>query len=241
MAGPTGRPHGPRGWLYAAQSRHGPLGRLGLRADANRQDVEAAHNVLVEFLELAPHKVNSWAAARTADMDEALALLSEPEQRLISASQRASRAQHKLDETPEGHRTAPASLMTLTAPATRKPRRTQMVGAVVLLLVIAVVLGVYYVGKASDVPGTSGAPTGTETTAAAGTATPVDQAKLATLMQKAPPARSAIRGPARAHNAIRARSARHDLAYCTGLAGDAAADSDFDRTCRPHVPSRRVR
>ena len=60
----------------ADQFRQELLGHLGLRADADRADVEAAHNVLVEFLELAPHKVNSWAAARTADMDEAFALLS---------------------------------------------------------------------------------------------------------------------------------------------------------------------
>jgi len=168
----------------AAQFKHELLGRLGLRADASRADVEAAHNVLVEFLELAPRKVNSWAEARTADMDEAFALLSGPEQRLISASQRAARTQGRLDETPERHRAAPASLAAPTAPATRKPRRKQMVWAIVPLLLIAVVLGVYYMGKASEVTGISGAPTGTETTSSAGAVTPVDQAKLAALMQK---------------------------------------------------------
>ena len=70
----------------ADQFRQELIGHLSLRADADRADVEAAHNVLVEFLELAPHKVNSWAAARNADMDEAFALLSGPEQVLISAS-----------------------------------------------------------------------------------------------------------------------------------------------------------
>ena len=39
-------------------------------------------------------------------------------------------------------------------------------------------------GKSSDVPGISGTPTGTETTSSAGAAIPVDQAKLAALMQK---------------------------------------------------------
>ena len=66
----------------ADQFRQELIGHLSLRADADRADVEAAHNVLVEFLELAPHKANSW----TADMDEAFALLSGPEQVLISAS-----------------------------------------------------------------------------------------------------------------------------------------------------------
>jgi hypothetical protein len=100
----------------AAHFRHELLGHLGLRADASAQDVEAAHYVLVEFLELAPHKVNSWAAARTADIDEAFALLSGPEQGLISASQRASRVQRRRDETPERHIAAPAARMAPTAP-----------------------------------------------------------------------------------------------------------------------------
>jgi len=61
------------GRVDAAPFKHELLGRLGLRADASMQDVEAAHNVLVDFLELAPRKVTSWAAARTADVDEAFA------------------------------------------------------------------------------------------------------------------------------------------------------------------------
>ncbi|NMM22087.1 MAG: hypothetical protein HHJ11_01065, partial [Phycicoccus sp.] len=170
----------------SAQFRQELLGRLGLRADASRADVETAHNVLVEFLELAPRRANSWAAARTADMDEAFALLSGPEHGLISAGRRASRAQRRLDETPADQRDAPATLMTPTARAARKPWRKQMVWAIVPTLVIAVVLGVYFGGKRSDVPGISGAPTGTETTATATAAgvIPVDQAKLAALMQK---------------------------------------------------------
>jgi len=180
----SGHPVSAEDRAKAAQFKQELLGRLGLRTDANRQDVETAHNVLVEFLELAPRKANSWAAARTADMDEAFALLSGPEQLLISASQRASRAQHKLDETPEGQRNAPATLMTLTAPATAKLRWKQMAWAIVPMLAIAVVLGVYFGGKSSDVPGISGTPTGTETTSSAGTAIPVDQAKVAALMKK---------------------------------------------------------
>ncbi|MEO8108198.1 MAG: hypothetical protein ABI720_12875 [Actinomycetes bacterium] len=67
--------------------------------------------------------------------------------------------------------------------ASNKSRRKQMVWAVGLLLAVAVVVGVFQMGK-SDVPGISGTPVGTETTAAAGAAAPVDQAKLAALMQK---------------------------------------------------------
>ena len=170
----------------AAQFKHELLGRLGLRADANRHDVEAAHNVLVEFLELAPHKANSWAAARTADMDEAFALLSGPEHGLISASQRASRAQSRLDEAPERHRTAPATLMAPTAPATRTQRRIRIFGAIGAVLVVGVASLVFQMGKTSDAPGIAGAPTGQETTAPSGgpSVVPVDQAKVAALMKK---------------------------------------------------------
>jgi hypothetical protein len=59
------------------------LGRLGLRTNAGDQDVEAAHNDLVEFLELAPHELRSWAEAQTADVDEAFALLRGPEKDLV--------------------------------------------------------------------------------------------------------------------------------------------------------------
>ena len=170
----------------AAQFKHDLLGRLGLQTDASRQDVEAAHNVLVEFLELAPHKANSWAAARTADMDEAFALLSGPEHGLISASQRASRAQSRLDEAPERHRTAPATPIALTAPATRKQRRTRIFGAIGAVLVVGVVSLVFQMGKTSDAPGIAGAPTGQQTSARSGdtTAVPVDQAKVAALTTK---------------------------------------------------------
>src|SRR5665811_1371467 len=68
----------------ATDYRHELLGRLGLRADATDQEVEAAHDELVDFLELAPQEMKSWAAARTIDVDELFALLSGPEQDLNS-------------------------------------------------------------------------------------------------------------------------------------------------------------
>lgn len=170
----------------AAQFKHDLLGRLGLQTDASRQDVEAAHNVLVEFLELAPHKANSWAAARTADMDEAFALLSGPEHGLISASQLASRAQRRLDETPEHQRAAPATLIASAAPAAAKPRRAKIFGAIGAVLVVGVGFLVFQMDKTSDVPGITGAPTGQQTSAQSGdvTAVPVDQAKVAALTTK---------------------------------------------------------
>jgi tetratricopeptide (TPR) repeat protein len=175
-----------------AEFRHELLTRLGLRADASDQDVEAAHNGLVDFLELAPHEVKSWAAARTTDVDEAFALLSGPEQDLIPPAAKAvANAQDGLDETPPT--TAVSAPPAVSAPnadtapgitGRRWPQRTQLVWAILPLLVVAIVFGVYWSGR-DAVPGITGTPTNTTTTAAAGpTATPVDQAKVAALMQK---------------------------------------------------------
>src|SRR5665647_2323272 len=61
------QPVSVEGRADAAELRNELLGRLGLRENASDADVETAHNGLVEFLELAPHEVQTWAAARTTD------------------------------------------------------------------------------------------------------------------------------------------------------------------------------
>ncbi|MHB8187260.1 MAG: tetratricopeptide repeat protein [Dermatophilaceae bacterium] len=168
----------------AAELRNVLLGRLGLRENASDADVETAHNGLVEFLELAPRGVKSWAAARTTDVDEAFALLSGPEQDLVAATQLTTMAQDGPVKTPhQPPAAAPAGPGASAAFAAGKPGRNKMMWAAVPLLVIAVVFAVFQMGR-SDVPGFSGKPTGQETTAAASGATPVDQAKLAALMAK---------------------------------------------------------
>jgi tetratricopeptide (TPR) repeat protein len=169
----------------ATEVRQELLGRLGLRADANDQDIETAHNGLVDFLELAPHEVKSWATARSTDVDEAFALLSGPERDLVPpAAQTVATAPEGLDETPPTAVSAPPAVSAPTAAGRRWPQRTQLVWAILPLLVVAVVLGVYWSGRDS-VPGISGTPTNAATTAAAApTATPVDQAKVAALMKK---------------------------------------------------------
>ena len=158
------------------------LGRLGLRENASDADVETAHNGLVEFLELAPHEVKSWAAARTTDVDEAFALLSGPEQDVVGPVPMAMMAQDGPVTASQPPVAAPAAPGAFAAFAANKQARKRMMWAAVPLLVIAVVFAVFQMGK-SDVPGISGTPTGQETAAASG-ATPVDQAKLAALMQK---------------------------------------------------------
>jgi len=167
----------------AAGLRNELLGRLGLRENASDADVETAHNGLVEFLELAPHEVKSWAAARTTDVDEAFALLSGPEQDLVAAIPMAAMAQDGPVKASQPSVAAPAAPGAFAAFAANKPARKKVMWAAVPLLVIAVVFAVFQMGKVDDVPGFAGKPTGQETTAASG-ATPVDQAKLAALMQK---------------------------------------------------------
>jgi tetratricopeptide (TPR) repeat protein len=165
----------------AAKIREELLSRLGLRASASDQDAEAAHNALVEFLELAPHDVKSWAAAQTVDVDKAFALLSGPERNLLAETQVASTTQVTLDETVPAPVVTPAAPI---APASPNPRRNQLVWAIVPLLIVGVVLGVFFMGK-SDVPGIEGTPTNNATAApAAPTAAPLDQAKVGALMKK---------------------------------------------------------
>jgi tetratricopeptide (TPR) repeat protein len=172
----------------AAEYKQELLGRLGLQADAGDQEVESAHNGLVEFLELAPHEVKSWAATQTADIDEAFALLSGPEQDLVPPTAVAAMAQVGLESTPVPAPAAPAATSTPASPgalaafAANKPLQKKVAWILAPLLVVGVFVGVYLNGK-PDVPGISGAPTNQQTAAANG-ATPVDQAKLAPLMKK---------------------------------------------------------
>jgi cytochrome c-type biogenesis protein CcmH/NrfG len=172
----------------ATEFRKELLGRLGLGDDASDQDVEEAHNGLVDFLELAPHDVKSWATARTTDVDEAFALLSGPEQDLIPpAAVALANAQEGLDETPPPTAATPATARPVPAvpatPGRRWPQRTQLVWAIVPVLVLAVVLGVYWSGKDS-VPGINGTPTNAATSAAPAGAKAVDPAKVGALMKK---------------------------------------------------------
>ena len=166
----------------AADFRQELLGRLGLGADASDQDVETAHNALVEFLERAPKEVRSWAAGRTTDVDEAFALLSGPEEDLMSAAPVFAADQVGQKKTFQ----APAAPAAPDSPASGNPLRTRLVWAIAPVLILAAGFGVYKMG-ASDVPGISGTPTNSQTTAAAAgepTSAPVDAAKVAALTKK---------------------------------------------------------
>lgn len=54
------------------------LARLGLTRDANTQDIEAAHDDVIAFLESAPEGLRDWAKHEIAMADEAYALLFDP-------------------------------------------------------------------------------------------------------------------------------------------------------------------
>jgi tetratricopeptide (TPR) repeat protein len=168
-----------------AEVKHELLGRLGLGADASDQEVEAARNGLVDFLELAPREVKAWAAAQTADVDEAFALLSGPEQDLVSAAPVAAIAVGELDETPPPPPPAtPAANFTPAAPAAPKPRRNLIIGAVAAVAAVGIIFAVAQMGK-TPVPGIDGKPTNAATTASSSpSAVPVDPAKVAALMTK---------------------------------------------------------
>jgi tetratricopeptide (TPR) repeat protein len=176
----------------ATEYKNELLGQLGLRADATDAEVEAAHNGLVEFLELAPHDVKSWASARTAKVDEAFALLSGPERDLVPPTQVTEIAQDELDDTPPPPAPAPtpaplAAPAPYAPPIAAKPKshRNLIIGLVSAAAVVGIVFGVAQMGKPA-VPGITGAPTGQETTApSSGPSTvPVNKTKVAALMQK---------------------------------------------------------
>lgn len=160
------------------------LSRLGLRADASDQDIEAAHTELVEFLEAAPNQSKSWAAAQVREADETFALLTGPEEDLVSPAAAAlATTSDGPDETLRNPLAAPAA----SAPAKNKKRRTLVLWAAVPLLLIAVVIGVYSIGKGSEVPGISGQTTNaapTQTASGPPPPPPIDKAKVATLTKK---------------------------------------------------------
>ena len=169
----------------AAEFRQELLTRLGLGADAGDQEVEAARNGLVDFLELAPQEMKPWAAAQTAEVDEAFALLSGPASDLVRPTQLADTAQDGLDEAPLPPAAAPAAPYAPAPPAAPKPRRNLIMGVGAVVVAAGIIFGVAQMGKADDVPGINGTPTGQETTAPAAPSTaPLDKAKVAALMKK---------------------------------------------------------
>jgi tetratricopeptide (TPR) repeat protein len=157
------------------------LGRLGLRADASSQDVESAHDQLIEYLEQAPPDLRPWAQREITRIDEAYALLSDPTidrsalaGTLVAAAVPVPAPATARVAAPKGEPVA------LPAGATSDRRiRRLAIGAAAIVGVVAIALAGYNLNGGTGVPPMNGTPA-PETAASPG----VDAAQVAQLMQK---------------------------------------------------------
>lgn len=184
------------------------LARLGLPTDASSQEIEAAHDELVEYLEHAPHDLHGWARREIAAADEAYALLSDPTidrsalagpattvtapilARAGSATDE-DEAFEELDAEPatrtarrETERRAHAAVKREAADQPARGGRGRLVkrvaiGAAAIVGVVAIALGGYNLGGGPGLPPISGTPA-PEASAVA----EVDKARVAELMKK---------------------------------------------------------
>lgn len=159
--------------------------RLGLNADASALDIASAHDERIQFLEQAPLHQQGWAKAEMEDADEALALLSGSLEELAAATPISATGVAGTGGSAGNGGTATA-VKTRPAPVPRSPgppssgivvEKKTIAIVVGILVVIAVVVGVYKMGG-SSVPEISGTP---DTSASAA---PLDEAKVSALMQK---------------------------------------------------------
>jgi cytochrome c-type biogenesis protein CcmH/NrfG len=157
------------------------LARLGLSSGASSQDVQSAHDALVEFLEGAPSDQRGWARQQIGLVDEAYALLSDP---TIDRSALAGSAVIA-DTSASAATTATASVVT-TQPALRPmgaPRNPLIkrvaIGAVAIGVVAVIVIGGFNMNGGTGIPPINGSPA-PEAAASPG----LDQAQVAALMQK---------------------------------------------------------
>jgi tetratricopeptide (TPR) repeat protein len=136
------------------------LARLGLRAEADDQELESTHDTIVEYLDAAPSDIRGWADRRQQEVDRIFTLLTGPESELQSLARPTTRG---------------------AAPAGQEGRPNQtnriLLGVIAVLVTIGVVVGVYWIGK-PDVPEMTAAQQTTQT------APVLDQAKLADLTKK---------------------------------------------------------
>ncbi|HEX8911399.1 MAG TPA: hypothetical protein VF796_03490, partial [Humisphaera sp.] len=77
--------HGRRG-IDRAQAERVLLARLGLGTDASQEDLDAAHDRVVAYLDTAPEAIREWATRQAAAAEEAYTLLSDPAADLTRAS-----------------------------------------------------------------------------------------------------------------------------------------------------------
>ncbi len=159
------------------------LGRLGLRADASSQDVESAHDQLIEYLEQAPADLRPWAQREITRVDEAYALLSDPTiDRFALTGSVVAAAAPVPAPAPTAARVAAMkgqSAARPTAVTGNRPIRRLAIGAAAIVGVVAIALAGYNLNGGTGVPPITGTPA-PEAAASPG----VDAAQVATLMQK---------------------------------------------------------
>jgi tetratricopeptide (TPR) repeat protein len=143
------------------------LARLGLPANASSQDVEAAHDALVEFLEGAPGDLRDWAGQQIGLIDEAFARVSDSTMdRSALTGNEVADVNVELVGRPSG------------ATGNRLMRRVA-IGAAAIVGVVVIAIAGFNLNGGTGVPPMSGTPA-PEAGASAG----VDQAQVADLMQK---------------------------------------------------------
>jgi hypothetical protein len=156
------------------------LARLGLSGGASSQEVEAAHEGLVEYLEGAPSDLRGWARHQIGVIDEAFALLSDP---TIDRSALAdSVAAAAPAPAPKAARVAAA-----VEPSTERPTavtgnrfiRRVAIGVAAIVGVVAIGFAGFNLNGGTGVPPINGSPA-PEAAASPG----VDAAQVAALMQK---------------------------------------------------------
>lgn len=162
------------------------LARLGLPATASSQDVEAAHDALVEFLEGTPSDLQGWARQQIGMIDEAFALLSDPTADRSALADSAIAPSAIAASTPAPAANAAAVAARNAEPADRPTGasssrliRRLAILAVAIVGVVAIAIAGFNLNGGTGIPPINGTPA---PEAAASPA--LDQAQVADLMQK---------------------------------------------------------
>ena len=161
-------------------AEHDLLSRLGLSDGASEDEVESAHNEVVDFLESAPADLRDWARVQLAVADEAYALLSD------RAGSLQSRPAPKPVQQPSQASRRPRPTRVAGPAAVQEPRlpflrRVGPAGriAIATIALAGVLVGAYVV-YASDLPSVPGL---TGTPAPQAQQPTLDTARVAELMQ----------------------------------------------------------
>ena len=156
------------------------LARLGLQGGASSQEVQEAHDGLVEFLETAPADRRACAHQQVWMIDEAYALLSDPTIDRSALAEDVAVAAAPAPARKAARVAAPVEPVERPAATTgNRLVKRAAIGAAAVVGVIAIAFAGFNLNGGTGVPPVNGTP------APAAAASPaVDAAKVAALMQK---------------------------------------------------------